>query len=198
MLMTDERHDFIRTYYSELVDADFATLKNIYDEMTAEAQRLLTPGIAAAYQILFDLRYVGQEFTLPVAVTLPQLIAADRAAIRASFDALHEQRYAHHAKDEPVEIINMRLVALGRRPKLALPQLAKSAAPKPKEIRPVYFDRGNAPLDCPVYRRDDLPAGASMNGPALISEYGSTTVIFPSDAFRVADTGEIIVSVGPA
>jgi N-methylhydantoinase A len=198
MLMTDERHDFIRTYYSQLADADFVTLKHVYDEMTAEAQRLLTPGIAAAYQILFDLRYVGQEFTLPVAVTLPQLISADRAAIRAAFDTLHEQRYAHHAKDEPVEIINMRLVALGRRAKLALPQLAKSPAPKPKEVRQVYFDRGNAPLDCPVYRREDLPAGASMNGPALISEYGSTTVIFPSDAFRVAATGEIIVSVGPA
>jgi len=198
MLMTDERHDFIRTYYSELAEADFAALKTIYDEMTSEAQRLLTPGIESAYQILLDLRYVGQEFTLPVPVSLQQIVSTDHAAIRASFDALHEQRYAHHAKDERVEIINMRLVALGRRTKLALPHLSKARTAAPKERRAVYFDQGNVPVECPVYRRDDLPAGAELNGPALVSEYGSTTVIFPSDRFAVAGTGELIISVGPA
>lgn len=196
MLMTDERHDLIRTYYSELAEADFSALKAIYDEMTVEAQKLLSPGIDAAYQVLFDLRYVGQEFTLPVPVSLEHIVSADHAAIRSAFDALHEQRYAHHAKDERVEIINMRLVALGRRTKLALPHVPKARAVAPKERRAVYFDEGDAPTECPVYRRDDLPAGAEFRGPALVSEYGSTTVLFPSDRLAVANTGELIISVG--
>ena len=196
MLMTDERHDFIRTYYSELAEADFSALKAIYDDMIEEARRLLTPGIEAAYQVLLDLRYVGQEFTLPVPVTLPQILSADRQGIRSAFDALHEQRYAHHAQDERVEIINMRLVALGRRAKLALPRLAKARAVTPSECRSVYFDREDAPVDCPVYKREQLPAGAEFSGPALVSEYGSTTVLFPADRLVVAPTGELIISVG--
>ena len=108
MLMADERHDFTRTYYSDLQDADFPRLRKIHAEMVEESKRLLTPGIAVAHQLLLDLRYVGQEFTLPVPVSVPQLAAADPAAIRAAFDALHEQRYAHHSSTERVEMINVR------------------------------------------------------------------------------------------
>jgi N-methylhydantoinase A len=196
MLMTDERHDFIRTYYSDLAEADFPALQSIHDEMTAEAKSLLTPGIDAAYQILFDLRYVGQEFALQVPVGLEQITSAHPAAIRSSFEALHEQRYAHHAPQERVEIINVRLVALGRRAKLSWPRLSSGGPPASQERRAVHFDQGNAAVECPVYRREELPAGAELAGPALVSEYGSTTVLFPSDRLRVAETGEMIVSVG--
>jgi N-methylhydantoinase A len=64
MLMADERHDFIRTYYAELEEADFGVLASIYREMAAEAEELMTPGISVVHQILLDLRYVGQEFDL--------------------------------------------------------------------------------------------------------------------------------------
>jgi N-methylhydantoinase A len=47
-----------------------------------------------------------------------------------------------------------------------------------------------------VYRRDDLAAGSVIKGPALVQEYASTTVMFAGDAARVADTGEIVISVG--
>ena len=51
-------------------------------------------------------------------------------------------------------------------------------------------------MDCPVYARDALPPGAKIPGPALISEYGSTTVIFPNDSMVVAPTGEMLITVG--
>ena len=102
--------------------------------------------------------YVGQEFTLPVPVSAENLAKADRKAIRVAFDELHEQRYAHHATDEPVEIINVRLVALGRRSKLALPPLGKTGTLVPREKRPVLFDEGG-PVDCPVYDREKLKPG---------------------------------------
>ncbi len=198
MLMADERHDFVRTFYCELPEADFAKLLATYEDMVAESNRMLTPGIAAAYQAFLDLRYIGQEFTLPVPVTPEQLAAGDRSAVRKAFDALHEHRFAHHAEDEPVEIINIRLVATGRRPKLALRSPATGGAATPKEIRQVYFDDGGPAVDCPVYRRDDLPGGTELPGPALISEYGSTTVLFPGDRLTVAATGELLISVGRA
>jgi N-methylhydantoinase A len=198
MLMADERHDFVRTYYSELQEADFPRLEIIYEDMVAESKRMFTPGIQVAYQAFLDLRYIGQEFTLPVPTTPEQLAAGDRAAVRTAFDALHEQRYAHHAADEPAEIVNIHLVALGRRSKLTLPSLENKQAVAPKELRPVYFDDGGPAIDCPVYKRDELPPGATFPGPALVSEYGSTTVVFPGDHLAVAGTGELVISVGRA
>jgi N-methylhydantoinase A len=197
MLMADERHDLVRTYLAELNAADFDTVRRITEELTAEAYKLLGRKENVNCQVLFDLRYVGQEFTLPVPVTPEQLAKADRKAIRGAFDALHEQRYAHHATDEPVEIINIRLVALGRRSKLALPDLAKSGTLAPREKRPVLFDEGNA-VDCPVYDREKLKPGDKIDGPCLISEYASTTVIFPGDHLAVANTGELIITLGHA
>jgi N-methylhydantoinase A len=196
MLMADERHDFTRTFYAELATADFAALRRIHDEMVVESGRLLSSGKEVVHQVLFDLRYVGQEFTLPVPISLDQLAASDRDGIRTAFNALHEQRYAHHAKDEPLEIINVRLVALGRRPKLALPALPTSSDIVPRERRPVYFDDHGGAIDCPVYARDALPPGATVPGPALVSEYGSTTVIFPQDSMVVAPTGELLITLG--
>jgi N-methylhydantoinase A len=195
MLMADERHDFIRTYYAELDEADFRVLASIYREMAAEAEKLMTPGISLVHQILLDLRYVGQEFTLPVPVSLEQLRTADGQVIRTKFDAMHEQQYAHHSADEPVEIVNMRLVVIGRRSKLALPSLPGGGAVAPSERRRVYFDEQDGPFECPVYRRGDLHPGAEFDGPTLVSEYGSTTVLFPGDHLIVADTGELIISL---
>ena len=195
MLMADERHDFTRTYYSDFQDADFPTLLKIHSEMVEESKCLLTPGIRVAYQLLLDLRYVGQEFTLPVPVSVAQLAAGDPAPIRASFDALHEQRYAHHSSSERVEIINVRLVALGQRAKLALPPLAKGGTVAKRELRSVRFDESDVEIECPVYSRDDLPPGANFTGPALVSEYGSTTVLFPGDDLSVAPAGELVISL---
>jgi N-methylhydantoinase A len=195
MLMANERHDFIRTYYSELQDADFPGLNRIYQEMADEARRMLTEGVGVIYQALLDLRYVGQEFTLPVPVSVEQLVAGDPAPIRATFDVLHEQRYAHHSSAERVEIINMRLVALGQRAKLALPPLAKGGAIARKERRLVRFDQRDNEIECQVYSRDELPPGAEFTGPALVSEYGSTTVLFPGDHLSVASTGELVISL---
>jgi N-methylhydantoinase A len=197
MLMADERHDLVRTYLAELGAADFAIIRKIGEELTAEAFKLLGRTDNVTCQVLFDLRYVGQEFTLPVPVSADQLARADRKAIRSAFDELHEQRYAHHATDEPVEIINIRLVALGRRTKLSLPALAKGGTLAPRERRPVLFDQGG-PVECPVYDREKLKPGDKIDGPALVSEYASTTVIFPGDRLAVADTGELIISVGQA
>jgi N-methylhydantoinase A len=195
MLMADERHDLVRTYLAELNAADFDVVRRIGEELIGEAYKLLGRKDNVHCQIQFDLRYVGQEFTLSVSVTPEQLARGDRKAIRASFDDLHEQRYAHHATDEPVEMINIRLVALGQRSKLALPALAKEGILAPREKRPVLFDQGG-PVDCPVYDREKLKPGDKFDGPALVSEYASTTVIFPGDKVAVADTGELIISVG--
>ncbi len=80
----------------------------------------------AEWQIALDLRYVGQEFTLSVPVSRDAIKRGDRQKIRAAFDALYEHRYAHQSPDEPVEMVNIRLAAVGKRPKLRFPKLRQA------------------------------------------------------------------------
>lgn len=198
MLLADERHDFTRTVYSDLASVDFAHLVSIHDEMVKEAKASLRHSRDAHFQIQLDLRYMGQEFTLSVPVELAQLKKADRKAIRTAFDALYEHRYAHHSPDEPVEMVNMRLGAVGKRPTLTFPSLAPSGSATPSGQRAAYFSSAAKPLTANVYRRDGLGAGAQISGPALIQEHGTTTVLFEHDTCRVAESGELIIKVGGA
>jgi N-methylhydantoinase A len=198
MLLADERHDFIRTFYSDLASVDFATLANVHHEMVAEATTGLRHAAGAERQIHLDLRYIGQEFTLQVPVSLEQLQAGDRDGIRAAFDALYEHRYAHHSPDEPVEMVNIRLAMIGKRPKLTFPRLAAGGSPKPARRREVYFSDPRKPLPCPVFEREALGAGDEIAGPALIQEHGTTTVLFERDHCTVAPSGELIITVGGA
>jgi N-methylhydantoinase A len=196
MLMADERHDFTRTHLSALEELDFAEIRIIQGEMVGESERVLKETRDVTRQVYMDLRYVGQEFTLSVPVTIDQLESEDVAAIRREFDQLHEQRYAHHAADEPLELVNLRMTALGHRPRLTLPKVGIDAAGAIEQSRrQVYFDDPATPVDCPIFMRDDLGAGITIDGPALIQEYASTTVMFDGDNCVVADTGELIISV---
>jgi N-methylhydantoinase A len=198
MLLADERHDFIRTFYCDLATVDFAALLKIHHEMVAQASATLRHAAQAQRQIHLDLRYVGQEFTLQVPVSVEAIASGDRAGIRAAFDALYEHRYAHHSPDEPVEMVNIRLALIGKRPKPVFPRLAARGGSKPARTRAVYLAEARKALPCPVYQRETLGAGDEIAGPALIQEHGTTTVLFAQDALTVAPSGELIITVGAA
>src|SRR6187200_2225507 len=139
MLLADERHDFIRTFYCDLATVDFAALLKIHHEMVAQASATLRHAAQAQREIHLDLRYVGQEFTLQGPVGVEAIASGDRAGIRAAFDALYEHRYAHHSPDEPVEMVNIRLALIGKRPKPVFPRLAARGGAKPARTRAVYL-----------------------------------------------------------
>jgi N-methylhydantoinase A len=198
MLLADERHDFIRTHFSDLASLDFAALVKVHAEMRADAMASLRHSRDAQEQLALDLRYVGQEFTLSVPISLKQLQTGDRKGIRKAFDALYEHRYAHHSPDEPVEMVNMRLGIVGKRTKLRFPRLGKGRPAVASSQREVYLADAAKPVRCPVYLRAGLKAGAHIIGPALVQEHGTTTVLFRRDELRVAPSGELIIQVGGA
>ncbi|MCC6473038.1 MAG: hydantoinase/oxoprolinase family protein [Burkholderiales bacterium] len=195
MLVADERHDYTRTYYTDLTNVDFTHLVRVYEEMVEQAGAGLRRKSSAQYQVHLDLRYVGQEFTLSVPVTLEQLKAGDKQGIRTAFDRLYEHRYAHHSPEEPVEIINVRVAALGKKPQLEFPRLGPAGQAKPARTRKAYFAEAGRETECPVYERAELGAGAKFSGPALIQEHGTTTVMMEGDVCTVAQTGELIIRI---
>ena len=198
MLLADERHDFIRTFYCDLAGVDFKALLAVHDEMASEAKRSLRHARSAQWQIALDLRYLGQEFTLSVPVSREAIKKGERQKIRAAFDALYEHRYAHQSPDEPVEMVNIRLSAIGKRPTLRFPRVPKRATVKASRRREVYLDDPRKPVSCPIYQRGELGAGARVRGPALIEEHGTTTMLFAQDRCLVAASGELIIDVGGA
>ena len=199
MLLADERHDFIRTFYSDLATRRLRRAGEDLHEMVRGGHRSLRHA-------------AGAERADPArpALCRPGIHAAgaghararssarDRDGIRTAFDALYEHRYAHHSPEEPVEMVNIRLAVIGKRPKLKFPRFAKGECAQPSREREVYFSDTRKAVPCPVYQRETLGAGSEIAGPALIQEHGTTTVLFERDACTVAPSGELIIAVGAA
>ena len=199
MLLADVRQDYVRTYYKRLVEADYAALAAIFAELLRDGHSTLDrAGVAAAargFQYWLDLRYVGQEFWLQIPVTEEDIRNGDSAAIQRRFSEIHDQRFGHAALGEPLELVNLRLTAIGARPKIEFPKLPRSTVEARVGVRQIHLDDAARATACTVYRREKLTPAAEIEGPAVIEEYASTTVLFPGDKLRVADTGELIVTV---
>jgi N-methylhydantoinase A len=201
MLMTDVKHDYVRTYYKSLIEADFGELKRIYDELASAGRDVLQKeGVeetSTRIQAFFDLRYIGQEFFLTVPVSRQEIYSGERETVRGSFDQLHDLRYSHKATEEPIEIVNVRLTAYGLRPKISFPEKSTTREDEVlKGYREVFFDDPKVPLKCPIHDREALPAGHVVEGPAVIEEYASTTPLSRGDTATVSASGEIIITVG--
>jgi N-methylhydantoinase A len=132
------------------------------------------------------MRYRGQsyEVSVPVAALATD---ADIADLTERFHAAHQRRYGHMAQAEAVEIVNFQVTAIGVIPKPAFqrfdtPRTARPA--EPHEMRFAYFDSTDA-IEVPVYHRSTLAPGAAIDGPAVIEEKTSTTVLYPGQRARV-------------
>jgi N-methylhydantoinase A len=200
MLLTDQKHDFVRTYYSQIENVNFKELLEIHHDMVSEAKELIDSESITTnevhYQAFLDIRYVGQEFTLAVPVNSNDIKNENILGIRTLFDEIHDKRFGHKAPLESVEIVNIRLTVTGKREKPKFPRLSAIHEDVTPIYRPVFFDDMEKPVNCPVYYREGLPAGFEFSGPALIQEYASTTVIYDGDVCEVCETGELIISIG--
>jgi N-methylhydantoinase A len=199
MLMTDVRHDYVRTYYRNLLDADFVDAASIYEELIHDAAATFeNEGVessARTYQRFMDLRYVGQEFWLQIPVSDVEIVKGDADAIRRRFDEVHDRRFGHAAEEEPLELVNLRLTARGARPKITFPRVSGSAQDAQTGSRPIYLDDAVRPVELAVYSRELLTPGVKVAGPCMVEEYASTTVMFPGDVAEVAETGELLIEV---
>jgi N-methylhydantoinase A len=195
VLASDIKHDGVRTRLGALRD-QLSLLAGLFDEMGSAARRQLElEGFAPEQQRLrrsLDLRYRGQAFELNVFVEhdgepLPAL-----DAIEAAFHRQHAAMYGHANRDATIELVNARLVAFGMVPKPA-PEPYRSVTTSMDdalvERRRVWF--GGAALDCPVWERDRLPERAELVGPAIIEEFGATTVVLPGWRGALDDHGNI-------
>ncbi len=197
MLFADLRHDFVQTAPGRLEQTNLEPVNAHFVDMIREGHELLIrEGMRPEQMSLvrsIDLRYVGQEHTISLPVEQELLTRDDAVILRGRFDELHKSTYGYDAPDVEVEIVNLRLTALGRiqPPRLVhLPEGPQQpSAEAERGTRKVYFAERQAFIDSPVYHRDTLRAGNVIVGPALIEEYATTTVVYPGDRLVVNPYG---------
>jgi N-methylhydantoinase A len=135
-------------------------------------------------EVVLDARYVGQNFELAIRLaTTNPIPPADR--IRRQFLDEHERVYGFHNPGDPIEVVNFRLVAIGRlkQPGARPAQMRASGMARTTEHRLVWFSPDRAE-DTPVYDRAMLRAGDTIDGPAVIEQLDSTTLLFSGDRAR--------------
>ena len=204
MLHSDLRYDYVKTWFTRLDDAPFAEIEKIYEGMIAEGKAALaSSGIKPSKVIIgyaVDMRYVGQEHPVTVDLSPTVFKRRDREAIKLHFDEVHQLRYGTCAPDERAEIVSLRATVTGVMKKPPLEKIARGAKTPTvaahRGKRKVYFAELGKAVATPTFSRDELRSGNRIDGPALIEEYASTTVLLPGDKLRVDEFGNLVIEVG--
>src|SRR5262249_46475231 len=146
-----------------------------------------------------NLRYVGQEHTIPIAVDGPNMLTGNLDRIRQLFHVEHAKRYSQSAPDESMEIVSLRLVVTAPRadtlPERSLNEPFAPEAAREATNRDVVFGDPERPVKTRILWRPSLPPGTQVEGPAVIEEPNSTTLIHPGDVATVTPAGHLIISI---
>ena len=198
MLLADMRRDYVQTLFARLDTLDLADLEREFASLEAEGRAALErsgiPPVHMLFERAADMRYVGQEHS--VAVRIPA--HSDRATIKRLFDEAHQLRYSHSAPAESADVVSLRVTAIGQLDKPQLP-LIEPGAPTPpraasRPTRSVIMDRVGR-VEVSVFDHERLLAGNVIDGPAVIEEAASTTIVEPGDRVEVNRYGHLVMSV---
>ena len=199
-LLVDVRHDLSQTYLALAAEADPAAIEARFGEMETEAHgRLVKEGVAEADMLLqrsIDMMYQGQWRSLQVPVASPFTSVPDAVA---AFHADHDREYAFRRDDTPVELFRLSVTAIGTVPKAELMSHAANGAKAVAESsRMVDFDEVESAVETPIYSHEGLPAGVMIEGPAIVEQLDSTTVIPPGVRAEVDEWLNIRIHVAEA
>jgi N-methylhydantoinase A len=203
MLLADRRHDYVQTVFARLDGVAMEELEAAFRALESEAREELVAGGAGPVEVHYeraaDMRYLGQEHAVTVAVPPGRLDEHARARLKAAFDTAHLERYSHHAPEEPAELVSIRLSATVANPRPEFPCLPSGgAAPSAEAVigtRAVTFSPGTGPVSCLRYWRPALLAGNLITGPALVEEPSTVTVVPPDAHVTVHPSGHLVVDL---
>jgi N-methylhydantoinase A len=199
-LVSPVRIDLARSLPRSLDTVDATERDALLDELRAEGRRVLSaagvPDGAVRFRYGIDARYSGQGNEITIWVGEGEAWPATTADVQAAFDAEYARIYGLTIPDVAIEAVTWRLSAFATTT-VVEPDASLAAAdtdPTPIGHRPMVFSRGEPAVDAPVYRRGDLGAGSRFDGPAVVEERETTSVIRPGWSVEVAADGSLIAS----
>ncbi len=202
LLTTDIKYESLHTVFVLSTDIDLDRLNNEFAHMRAELTEQFRADGFDASQIVFrrsaDARYVGQGYELRVDLADDVIDAAAIARAFDQFHAIHKAEYGHAFPQSPIEIVNIRLTGVAPTPAIkraTVPTPGGSLRDALLKTAGSFFRRSGRlqELETAFYRRDLLPVGEVIEGPAIVLQTDTTTVV-PPDSTIVADgSGNLII-----
>lgn len=197
LLAVDWRTDQIVTkvMHEETIDLD--DMSAVYADLEREARETLERDGIEPERIRLvreaDIRYVGQSMEVRVAAPSGTIDKTFLGRLLEAFHAAHLRTFGYnYSGRQKTEIVNFCVSGFGLIQRPAIPKLERPIGAAPRmTTRPVYF--GGKFFETPVYERASLPASYHINGPAVVEEFGSTTVVFPSQILEVDPHGVLII-----
>ena len=204
LLVTDVQYEYTQSTLIVLdtaSDEEFSRVNAVLEDLKARADRQLdADGIAAGlrrFRQVAECRYVGQGFELRAEIPDGALNKTSAKAVIDHFYDVHKQVYGHAFRDQSCEMVTVRLIATVAVDTLTLPELEKGGRTNPDDAviytRRTVFDDGTS-VDTPRYQRAKLLADDVIEGPALIIQHNSTTLVPPAWVARVAAHGDIVIA----
>ena len=187
MLMADLRHDFVRGFNAMLSTLDLGVARTLIDEMAAEGAALLddegSDPASREVVVSADLRYVGQHHEIILSFGAEEFLGEGdgKARVAAAFHRRHEELFGFANPDADVEILSLRVTAVGRRPGFELGGAGTGGADLAEALkgrRPVYLRTERAKVEVPIYDGDRLPVDVVVEGPCVVEE-PQTTIVVP-------------------
>ena len=183
LLAAPERHDASQTIHELLGTVDHETVEKTYATLGDRVSRDVTDPDDATMIRQADLRYEGQSHELTVEIDEP----FDRTAVAEQFHDAHERARGYRLADEPIEIVTVRLTATvpGNEPKITHEGTEKTVRAR----RDAYFD--GSVRETPVFEREQIPAGTTIDGPVIFEGGESTVVVKPGWTASVDERGTL-------
>jgi N-methylhydantoinase A len=193
LVASDLKRDWSRTLYADLASIDPVRVADVIAGMEQAGRTFLRAArVPVERQALLrqaDVRYRRQAYELTVPIADGVITRATLDDLAEAFHARHEQTYGHANRSEGVQLVNLRLTALGRLPDLVLAQRADPASARMRR-RDVWFAETGL-VSTPVHWRDGLTPGTEISGPAIIEAMDSTAVVPPGWHARIDELGYI-------
>ncbi len=197
LIASDVRRDYVRTFYRLAPAVDPAEMERAYAAMEATAGAMLAearvPEGRRGVQRAADVRYPRQAYELTVPVEAGPVTPGVVARLVAAFHERHRHTYGHANPDEAVQIVNLRVSAIGRQEALDLGRGADAATAPPKSTsRPAYFKETGV-VPCEVVGRETLGPGSDRPGPLIVESMDATVVVPPGWRLAVGSEGAIVL-----
>jgi N-methylhydantoinase A len=195
MLLAGARIDLSQMVLRQANEDALPQVEAVFERLTREARESMSQDLGdtpVTVERALEMRFEGQKHTVRVACPP----GASLQSLIQEFTGIYVKRYGHANAASPIELIEARITATAQLPQPALEDLAQNAvsgSDGPIGTRSVYYPAPHGRLDVPVWDRRQLAAGATLQGPAIIEEFSSTSVLMPGDRATVGRLGEITV-----
>ncbi|MCD6568087.1 MAG: hydantoinase/oxoprolinase family protein [Dehalococcoidia bacterium] len=202
LVVADIQHDYVRTMKARMDELTGPEIQAIFQELEEKGiQQLREEKVKEEDMVLewsADMRYEGQSWELNISIARTDTVGPQEIAqIESIFHEEHQKAYSYSNPGEVVEFVNFRVRAKGKATKATLPSYPEDPTPPSaalKDRRVVWFDEG--PLEIPVYERDLFGVGSSVDGPCIIEERVSTTLVPAGCTCRIDAFKNLVVSTG--